>query len=146
MEEMLRGIVPRESPASWGNTENGMASLRAQAVAARSYAAAGDTRWGSPHTVVGADATSCDDQFCQVYGGIARITPQGGIETRTNPNTDRAIADTAHPVRNSSSGATARTEFSSPTGRSTPGCTFPAVPSTASTAGSGLGKKCVHRC
>src|SRR3546814_10255206 len=76
MEEMLRGIVPRESPASWGNTENGMASLRAQAVAARSYAAAGDTRWGSPHTVVGADATSCDDQFCQVYGGIARLTPQ----------------------------------------------------------------------
>src|SRR3546814_2072884 len=68
MEEMLRGIVPRESPASWGNTENGMASLRAQAMAARSYAAAGDTRWGSPHTVVGADATSCDDQFCQVYG------------------------------------------------------------------------------
>src|SRR3546814_10033763 len=104
MEEMLRGIVPRESPASWGNTENGMASLRAQAVAARSYAAAGDTRWGSPHTVVGADATSCDDQFCQVYGGIARITPQGGIETRTNPNTDRAIADPAHQVRKTPSG------------------------------------------
>src|SRR3546814_19007227 len=103
----------------------------------RSYAASGDTRWGSPHTVVCADATSCDDQFCQVYGGIARITPQGGIETRTNPNTDRAIADTAHQVRQSSSGGTARTEFSPHTGGYTPRGPFPAVPNQG-LAGGGI--------
>src|SRR3546814_10043677 len=101
----------------------------------RSYAASGDTRWGSPHTVVCADATSCDDQFCQVYGGIARITPQGVIETRTNPNTDRAIADTAHQVRKSSSSRTARTEFSAPPSGYTAGRTFPAVPDQGDAVG-----------
>ena len=57
-EEMLRGIVPRESPASWGDLAGGagMNSLRAQAVAARSYALSGDTRWGDLHTRLGADA------------------------------------------------------------------------------------------
>jgi SpoIID/LytB domain protein len=128
MEEMLRGIVPRESPASWGDVGGGagMAALRAQAVAARSYAAAGDSRWGTPHVAVGADATTCDDQFCQVYGGIARITPTGTIETRTHANTDRAIGETANEVR-MRSGAVARTEFSSSTGGWTAGGTFPAV-------------------
>ncbi len=130
MEEMLRGIVPRESPASWGDSSSGKGinALRAQAVAARSYAAAGDTRWGKPHEAVGADATTCDDQFCQVYGGIARITPAGAVETRTHPNTDRAIGETANEVRRTSSGGIARTEFSSSTGGHTaPGGPFPPV-------------------
>jgi SpoIID/LytB domain protein len=128
MEEMLRGIVPRESPASWGDAGGGagMAALRAQAVAARSYAAAGDTRWGSPHLAVGADATTCDDQFCQVYGGVARITAAGAVETRTHPNTDRAVADTANEVR-MLNGGVARTEFASSTGGWTAGGTFPPV-------------------
>lgn len=137
MEEMLRGIVPRESPASWGDAGGGqgMAALRSQAVAARSYAAAGDTRWGDHHTALGASATTCDDTFCQVYGGIARITSAGAVETRTHPNTDRAIADTRNEVR-MRGGAVARTEFSSSTGGYTAGGTFPAVPDQGDAIGS----------
>jgi len=129
MEELLRGIVPRESPASWGDAAGGQGinALRAQAVAARSYAAAGDTRWGSPHTALGADATSCDSTFCQVYGGVAYVSPSGAITTRTDPRTDRAISDTANEVRRTSTGAVARTEFSSSTGGYTAGGAFPAV-------------------
>ena len=40
MQDYLRGVVPRESPASWGDAGGGrgMNALMAQAVAARSYA------------------------------------------------------------------------------------------------------------
>ena len=41
----------------------GSTQVRAQAVAARSYVLAGDTRWGTW-------ATTCDDQTCQVYQGF----------------------------------------------------------------------------
>ena len=37
VEQYLRGVVPREVPASWGAAPNGMEALKAQAVAARSY-------------------------------------------------------------------------------------------------------------
>ncbi|MFM8836905.1 MAG: SpoIID/LytB domain-containing protein, partial [Actinomycetota bacterium] len=39
LDDYLRGVVPRESPASWGDAAGGagMHALRAQAVAARSY-------------------------------------------------------------------------------------------------------------
>jgi len=42
MQDYLRGVVPRESPASWGDAAGGagMHALRAQTVAARSYAEA----------------------------------------------------------------------------------------------------------
>lgn len=126
-EEMLRGIVPRESPASWGNLDGGINALRAQAVAARSYAAAGDTRWGDLHTRLGADATTCDNQYCQVYGGVAYVSASGAITTRTHPNTDRAITDTSLEVRRMPNGNLARTEFSSSTGGWTVGGAYPAV-------------------
>src|SRR3546814_14373803 len=70
MEEMLRGIVPRESPASWGNTENGMASLRAQAVAARSHAAAGHTRWGPPPPASALDPPTRQAHASQAHAGL----------------------------------------------------------------------------
>ncbi len=126
-EELLRGIVPRESPASWGDLAGGrgMAALRAQAVAARSYAAAGDTRWGNLHTRLGAAATTCDDQFCQVYGGVAYVSPSGAITTRSHPNTDRAVAETKLEVRRWPDGRLARTEFSSSTGGWTAGGDYP---------------------
>lgn len=128
-EEMLRGIVPRESPASWGDLADGagMNSLRAQSVAARSYALSGDTRWGDLHTRLDADATTCDDQYCQVYGGIAYVSPTGVITNRFHPNTDQAIADTSLEVRRFPNGGLARTEFSSSTGGHSAGGTFPAV-------------------
>lgn len=105
LEQFLRGVVPAESPASWGdaNGGTGMAALEAQAVAARSFAVA-ENRY--PY------AKSCDTISCQVYRGTA-------IE---HPNTDRAIAATSGVVRRfTSNGAVARTEFSSSTGGRTVG-------------------------
>ncbi len=110
IESYLRGVVPRESPASWGDAGGGkgMAALRAQAVAARSYGRAEARRsW----------AQSCDTDSCQVYGGAA------GEDRRT----DQAIAETAGQVRLTAAGAVARTEFSSSTGGWTAGGVFPAV-------------------
>lgn len=128
MDDYMKGVVPRESPASWGDAEGGrgMAALRAQAVAARSYAAAGDTRWGDLHSAFGARATTCDDQFCQVYGGLASISSTGTVTYKTDPRTDQAVNETAGEVR-MLNGVVARTEFSSSTGGWTAGGTFPAV-------------------
>lgn len=104
VEAYLRSVVPSESPASWP-----FDALAAQAVAARSYVAAGDSRYGW--------ATTCDDIFCQVYRGVVS----------EDSRTDQAVAATASTVR-MRSGAVARTEFSSSTGGYTAGGTFPAVP------------------
>jgi SpoIID/LytB domain protein len=115
MEQYLRGVVPRESPASWGDLDGGrgIEALRAQSVAARSYSWA-ENRY--PY------ARTCDTTACQVYGGAglngARIE---------HANTDRAIADTNGLVRRTPSGGVVRTEFSSSTGGHTSGRTFPSV-------------------
>lgn len=115
MESILRGIVPRESPASW-HAE----ALKAQSVAARSYALAGDSRH-LPY------ADTCDTTLCQVYAGWFQ-QPAGGSKTAmTDPRTDAAITATARQVRVHSSGAVARTEFHSTSGGHTAGGTFPAV-------------------
>ncbi|HEY8721626.1 SpoIID/LytB domain-containing protein [Pengzhenrongella sp.] len=118
-ESYLRGVVPRESPASWGllGGGKGMQALRAQAVAARSYALSGHRASG---------ARTCDTTSCQVYGGY-------GIKSGTtwtqleNSLTDTAVVGTAGVVRLRSA-VVQRTEFSSSTGGYTAGGTFPAVP------------------
>jgi SpoIID/LytB domain protein len=117
----LRGVVPRESPASWGDLGGGagMHALRAQAVAARSYAQAENRH---PY------AKTCDTQACQVYGGRAEQLAGSSFKTLEHPNTDRAVAETSGQVRRHAGGAVARTEFSSSTGGHTAGGTFPAVP------------------
>ena len=120
MGDYLRGVVPRESPASWGalGDGKGMHALRAQSVAARSYAAS-EGRYGDV-------AKTCDTASCQVYGGAVQTI--NGSTVTESPSTDQAIADTAGKVRiTTSSGAIARTEFSSSTGGWTAGGTFPAV-------------------
>ena len=104
VESYLRSVVPAESPSSWP-----FDALAAQAIAARSYVAAGDSRWGW--------ASTCDDIFCQVYRGVSNETT----------NTDAAVAQTGGQVRRAGS-AVARTEFSSSTGGYTAGGAFPAVP------------------
>ncbi len=104
IEEYLRGVVPSESPSYWP-----IAALEAQAVAARSYALAGDTRH-QPY------ADTCDTILCQVYGG----------RDATNSRTDTAIANTTGLVR-LRDGKIARTEFSASTGGYTVAGTFPAV-------------------
>lgn len=108
VESYLRGVVPRESSASWADI-GGAAALRAQAVAARSYAVA-DRR--------STYASTCDTTSCQVYGGAAS-------EDRRS---DAAVAATAGEVRRTPAGAVARTEFSSSTGGWTAGGQFTAVP------------------
>lgn len=127
VDSYLRGVVPRESPASWGDlgsvrpdtgAPQGLEALKAQAVAARSYALA-ENRW--PY------AKTCDTTACQVYAGRAYQPTGGSLTSLEDPRSDRAIAATAGQVR-LLGGAVARTEFSASTGGYTAGGTFPAVP------------------
>jgi SpoIID/LytB domain protein len=122
-EDYLRGVVPRESPDGWGSRPNGMEALKAQAVAARSYAL-------SQQSARPSGAQTCDTTTCQVYLGAA-FQPNGGARTSLEgPNADRAIAATAGQVRYRPGTAPVqivRTEFSSSTGGWTAGGTFPAV-------------------
>lgn len=114
MEDYLRGVVPRESPASWADAPGGINSLMAQAVAARSYG------WAENRTSY---AKTCDTTSCQVYGGA-------GLNWTTlleDPRTNDAIDRTYGQVR-ILNGVVARTEFSSSSGGYTAGGTFPAVP------------------
>jgi peptidoglycan hydrolase-like amidase len=119
IEDYLRGVVPRESPASWGTLGGGagMEALRSQAVAARSYAAS-ENRYPFAHT--------CDTTACQVYAGRA-VQDAGGFRDLEHPLTDQAIAETQFEVRYLN-GQVARTEFSSSTGGWSAGGTFPPVP------------------
>jgi stage II sporulation protein D len=73
LEDYLRGVVPSEMPASWP-----VEALRAQAIAARSYAAR-KLRPGVSYF------DTYDDTRSQIYRGV-------GVERAA---TDRAIADTA---------------------------------------------------
>jgi SpoIID/LytB domain protein len=117
MESYLRGVVPRESPAGWGDAGRGrgMAALQAQAVAARSYSQAENRN--PPF------AKTCDTTSCQVYGGAA----DHGAPSE-DPRSDRAVASTAGQVRRDAGNAVVRTEFSASTGGWTqPGGLWPAV-------------------
>ena len=79
LEEYLRGVVPAEmGPRSFPDLE----ALKAQAVAARTYAVA---HLGQ-HAAEGYDL--CDSQACQVYEGA-------GAE---HPLTDRAVQETAGEI------------------------------------------------
>jgi SpoIID/LytB domain protein len=113
IEQYLRGVVPRESPTWWGRLGNGagIAALEAQAVAARSYAVAlAANRAGRGYA-----SDTCDTTACQVYGGAS----VNGLPLDHGPiyqSTNAAIMTTAGLVRRNSSGAVAKTEFSSSTG------------------------------
>ena len=120
MQGYLRGVVPRESPASWGTLGGGagLHALRAQAVAARSYAQA-QNRY--PY------AKTCDTETCQVYGGFAVQDAAGFRDLEAAP-TNTAVAETLGQVRFVNGTSTvASTEFSSSTGGYSAGGTFPAV-------------------
>ncbi len=118
-QSYLRGVVPRESPASWGDMGGGkgMEALKAQAVAARSYALSSTRASG---------AKTCDTTSCQVYRGAGVLG--SSWDYLEDSRTDAAIAATAGEVRFAAGTTTiARTEFSSSTGGWTVGGTFPAV-------------------
>ena len=119
VDDYLRGVVPRESPASWGDAANGagMNALRAQAVAARSYALSSK---GYSY------AKLCDTQDCQVYGGAALRDKVGGkLTVLEDLRTNAAVADTTGFVMRDAAGKVVRTEFTSSNGGRTAGTTFP---------------------
>ncbi|MFD1812096.1 SpoIID/LytB domain-containing protein [Rhodococcus gannanensis] len=106
IEDYLLGVVPVEARADWADT-GGAEALRAQAIAARSYAAA-EHRY--PY------AETCDTQDCQVYGG----------SEKEDPRTTEAVRSTAGKVI-TRGGQPVAAEFSSSTGGYTAGGDFDAV-------------------
>lgn len=121
LEQYVRGVVPREMPASWGDREGpwGGQALAVQAVAARSYGYTEDRAPGYWNT--------CDSAACQVYGGAAMWSAAGGGRMLEDPRTDQAVAATSGEVRLRPDGSVARTEYSASTGGYTAGGAFPAV-------------------
>ena len=119
-ESYLRGVVPRESPAGWGDIAGGlgMNALRAQSVAARSYSLS-EARYTY--------AKTCDTEDCQVYGGAAlRNVGSKTSSVIEDKRTDQAIIDTTGYVIKDSQNAIMRTEFTSSNGGRTAGGQFPA--------------------
>ncbi|MFH5824198.1 SpoIID/LytB domain-containing protein [Georgenia sp. AZ-5] len=103
LESYLRGVVPREAPASWHPE-----ALKAQAVAARSYVLSEGRTTKYFNT--------CDSTQCQVYGGRATVDAAGKVtSTKEDPRTDTAIEQTAGIVR-MYGGQVAFTQFSSTNG------------------------------
>jgi stage II sporulation protein D len=74
LEDYLRGVLPSEIPSSFSRE-----ALRAQAIAARTYAITS----GPKHGAEGFDL--CDGSHCQVYLGVSE----------ERPATDAAVRDTA---------------------------------------------------
>ena len=119
-ESYLRGVVPRESPAGWGDIGSGlgMNALRAQAVAARSYSLS-EARYTY--------AKTCDTEDCQVYGGAGlRTVGSTTASVIEDKRSDLAITDTAGYVMKDSRNTIMRTEFTSSNGGRTAGGQFPA--------------------
>ena len=122
IEDLVRSVIAREISPSWADAGNGRGAnaVRAQAVAARSYAVAGDSRflpW----------ATTCDSTLCQVYGGYGtRAAGSSTVVKVEDRRTDDATRATRLQIRRfSPGGSVARTEFSSSSGGFTAGGTFP---------------------
>lgn len=131
-ESYVRGVVPRESPASWADSAGGAGinALRAQAVAARSYALS-ESRYSF--------AKTCDSQDCQVYGGAA-LRNVGSTTTTIleDIRSDRAISDTANYIMRNSNGSITRTEYTSSNGGRTAGGTFPVKTDPGDIAGNAV--------
>jgi stage II sporulation protein D len=83
MELYLRGVVPRESPSYWPAQ-----ALRAQAVAARTYAY---SRIRSPLSV---RYDICATTACQVYGGVANYRSSGSRISGEVTSTTNAVGST----------------------------------------------------
>lgn len=86
VEEYLRSVVPSEMPASWH-----LDALKAQAVAARSYAinTMSQRKWGNaPYDLV-------SDTRDQVYKGFFSLDPStAAVKPLIHPRTDEAVATT----------------------------------------------------
>ncbi|MDY6807818.1 MAG: SpoIID/LytB domain-containing protein [Actinomycetota bacterium] len=105
IDDYVKGVIPKESVPGWTDS-GGAEALKAQAVAARTYALA---------AIAGGKKID-DTQNSQVYGGVA------GEDPRTN----RAADATPGQIL-LQGGKPAFTEFSASTGGYTAGGRFPAV-------------------
>ncbi|CUR57127.1 SpoIID/LytB domain [metagenome] len=94
LDSYLRGVVPREMPATWTP-----AAVRAQAIAARTYAA-----YERAHPL-SSTYQICDTTSCQVYGG----------HSAEHPDSNAAIVATAGKVQ-TYDGEPAFTQFASSSG------------------------------
>ena len=104
IDAYVAGVLPREMPASWP-----AAALRAQAVAARTYAAS-----ERASRAASASYDLCDTTQCQVYGG--RRLYSGGTVTDLQPaSVLQAVAQTARQIR-TSAGAPIFAQFSASNG------------------------------
>ncbi len=112
IDDYVKGVIAKESVPAWADS-GGLEALKAQAVAARTYALA---------AIAGGKKID-DTQNSQVYGGVA------GEDPRTN----RAADATAGQILRQN-GQYAFTEFSASTGGFTAGGRFPAVPDEGDTA------------
>ena len=116
IEDYVRGIVSKEMSDAWGNAGGGrgLHALRAQAVAARTYALAQGiaNRSGRRFSY----AKTCDSMSCQVYGGASAERPNGTV----------AVADTAGVVLRRG-GVVISTEYTASSGGRTAGGAFPSV-------------------
>ncbi|PPK97766.1 SpoIID/LytB domain protein [Kineococcus xinjiangensis] len=102
LEDYLLGVVPRESP-SWFAQQ----ALRAQSVAARSYALSTlrpQAAWDI-----------CDTEACQVYGGSAVRDARRSVSSLESPSTSEAVRATDGEIREHQ-GQPAFTQFSSSNG------------------------------
>jgi peptidoglycan hydrolase-like protein with peptidoglycan-binding domain len=129
VEQYLRGVVPKEASAAWGDAGGGagMNALRAQSVAARSYAMAQNRDYFVDAAKTTRYATTCDTSSCQVYGGAGGRLSAATLNTWTveTSNTDTAIADTSGTVRRwSGTNEIVSTEFSASNGPRTAGGVF----------------------
>jgi SpoIID/LytB domain protein len=89
MEDYLFGVVPRESSASWP-----AASLEAQAIAARSYAA-----YKRAHAPANQVFDICDSTQCQVFGGTNSYSAAGTRTALEATSTNDAVKATSGVVR-----------------------------------------------
>ncbi len=122
-ESLVRAVITREISPSWADAGGGRgaAAVRAQAVAARSYVVAGDSRY-QPW------ATTCDSTSCQVHPGYGfQAAGSSTVLRYEDPRTDAATVATARQVRRHPNGVVGRTEFFPSSGGWTAGGEFPAV-------------------
>ncbi|GAA3620749.1 SpoIID/LytB domain-containing protein [Microlunatus ginsengisoli] len=106
MENYVRSVVPSEMPTSWA-----LEAVKAQAVAARTYAA----KLRSRATSSGYDI--CDTTACQVYSGYAR-TVGGKRSVRETARGNAAAQATANVIL-TYKGTIALTQFASSNGGAT---------------------------
>ena len=107
LDGYIAAVVPREMPASWP-----MEALRAQAVAARTYAA----RVRRQARASGAVFDICASTACQVYLGKGWMRRPGARVRRTDhPRSTRAVRDTARTILRSG-GQPILAQYSSSTG------------------------------